>query len=79
MAFNILFSEASVSVFSEVPDTDVAYIIEKISLLSSFPRLPNLKMLSRFTQSYCFRAGEYKILFHIQAKNITIEKVYSQY
>lgn len=47
----------------------------KISELSRFPNLPNVKKLTNFEPAYRLRVGDYRVLFDISEDTIDIGRV----
>lgn len=72
--YSIVLSKQAEKSLKEIPIKERLKIAEKISSLSEDPRPPGtLKLTNRIPSQYRIRQGNYRILFHINDKIVTIE------
>jgi len=69
--YKIFFKKSVWKDFQSIPDKDLKKILNRIESLSSNPRLSGSQKLSG-QERYRLRQGQYRIVFSIQDKELTV-------
>ena len=69
--YKIFFKKSVWKDFQSIPDKDLKKILNRIESLSSNPRLSRSQKLSG-QERYRLRQGQYRIVFSIQDKELTV-------
>ncbi len=69
--YKIFFKKSVWKDIKSIPGKDLSRILESIKSLSDNPRLPGCRKLSG-QEKYRFRQGQYRIIYSIQDRELTI-------
>ena len=72
MNYKIIFTRSAEKDLAEIPKSHYSNIIAHISQLSGNPRPSGVKKLKGYENNYRIRVAQYRILFEIHDKTITI-------
>lgn len=71
MPYKIVFKKSVMKDLRDLAKKDLRRIMERIKLLEEDPRPQGCEKLSGDSK-YCIRQGDYRILYEVQDKNITV-------
>ena len=67
--------KSAIKDLKKIDRNDRRKIHSKISTLSEFPNISNVKKLTNFEPAYRLRAGNYRILFDVSEDSVEIGRV----
>ena len=67
--------KSAIKDLKKIDRNDRRKIHSKISTLSEFPNISNVKKLTNFEPAYRLRAGNYRILFDVSGDSVEIGRV----
>ena len=73
-AYNIEFKPGAVKDLKSIAPNDRKRIVKKIEALST-GLSGDVKQLTNFTPEYRLRAGDYRVLFEIEGRNVIIYRI----
>jgi len=71
----IKIDEGAMKDLSKLDKNIALNILDKIELLKNYPYTPNIKKLTNFNPKFRYRVGDYRILFDIESRALTIYRV----
>jgi len=71
----VKLDDKAIKDLSKINKQDAIKIFSKIENLEEFPRIANLKKLTKFMPPYRLRVGNYRVLFDIEDNVITVYRV----
>lgn len=72
---HIEIRKSAIKDLKSIPAREQARLHERISGLSAFPQIANIKKLTNFEPAYRMRVGEYRVLFDVIDDTVFIARV----